>query len=74
MAATPQPVPEEQWSSILAVRDVVILPDGRAAAAVDFEFAEGFQETQYVIMAQMGDRWLVDEILHFAPLEATPAP
>ncbi|MBA2595415.1 MAG: hypothetical protein H0V00_02200, partial [Chloroflexia bacterium] len=50
------------------------LPDGRAGGFVDFAFAGGYRETQYVVLTQEGERWLVDEILLFAPLEGTPAP
>ncbi len=74
MAATPVAVPAEEHERVLAVRDAVILPDGRAGAFVDFAFAGGYLETQYVVLMQEGGRWLVDEILLFAPLEATPVP
>jgi hypothetical protein len=74
MAGTPTAAPEDQRSSVLAVRDVVLLDDGRVGGFVDFEFEDGYLETQYAILVQEGDRWLVDEILLFAPAAATPAP
>ncbi|MDQ3225401.1 MAG: hypothetical protein M3Q50_02055 [Chloroflexota bacterium] len=74
MAATPAAVPVEAREQVLAIREVVILPDGRAGGFVDFAFAGGYRETQYVVLTQEGERWLVDEILLFAPLEGTPAP
>ncbi|MBW3634629.1 MAG: hypothetical protein KY456_16540 [Chloroflexi bacterium] len=74
MAATPTAASEDQWSSVLAVRDVILLDDGRVGGFVDFEFAGGYRETQYAILVQEGDRWLVDEILLFAPIAATPTP
>lgn len=74
MAATPTAAPDDQRSSVLAVRDVMLLDDGRVGGFVDFAFETGYLETQYVILTQEGDRWLVDEILLFAPSEATPTP
>lgn len=74
MAASPVAALDEQRSTVLAVRDVVLLPDGRVGAFADFEFEDGYRETQYAILVQEGDRWLIDEILLFAPLAATPTP
>ena len=74
MAATPAAAPEDQRSSILAVRDVVLLDDGRVGGFIDFEFEDGYRETQYAVLTMEGDRWFVDEILLFAPSLATPAP
>jgi hypothetical protein len=74
MAATPTAVPEDQWSTVLAVREVILVDDGRVAGFVDFEFEDGYRETQYAILVEEGDRWLVDEILLFAPNTATPIP
>jgi hypothetical protein len=74
MAGTPTAAPEDQRSSVLAVRDVVLLDDGRVGGFVDFEFENGYLETQYAILVQEEDRLLVDEILLFAPAAATPTP
>ncbi len=74
MAASPVPLPADQLETVLAVRDVIVLPDGRAAGFIDFEFEGENRETQYVVLIQEGDRWLVDEILLFAPMEGTPVP
>lgn len=74
MAAAPVPLPADQQESVLAIRDVIVLPDGRAAGFLDFEFVGDYRETQYVVLIEEGGRWLVDEILLFAPLEGTPAP
>jgi hypothetical protein len=74
MAASPVAMPAEERERVLAVRDVVILPDGRAGGFVDFEFAGGYLETQYAVLVEQDGRWLVDEILLYAPSEGTPTP
>jgi hypothetical protein len=74
MAATPMAAPEDQRSTVLAVRDGTVLEDGRVGGFVDFEFEDGYRETQYAILVREGDHWLVDEILLFAPSEGTPTP
>ena len=74
MAATPTAAPADQRSSVLAVRDVILLDDGRVGGFIDFEFEDGYHETQYAVLTLEGDRWLVDEILLFAPSAATPTP
>jgi hypothetical protein len=63
------PMPEEgEASQIVAITDVMELSDGRVGAIV-VESLAGQQDAVYAIFAQEGDRWLVDEIIDFAPVE-----
>ena len=71
-AATPVPSPVDQRHTLLGIREVIIVPDGRVGAFVDFRYADGVEETQYVLYVRQGDRWLVDEVAYSALLVATP--
>lgn len=69
LEATPGPemqggTPEQQ---IVAITDVMELSDGRVGAIV-VDSSGGQQDAVYAIFAQEGDRWLVDEIIDFAPV------
>jgi hypothetical protein len=59
--ASPMPEDPEQQTRILAVTDVMQLEDGRVGA-----FAVDEVGTAYVIFEQVGDRWLVDEVIEFS--------
>jgi hypothetical protein len=72
-AATPVPRSPDEADQILAVREVVVLPDGRVGAFYDFQFPEGPQ-TQYGILVREGDRYLLDDVPYYSPIEGTPTP
>ena len=66
LAATPVAVPVELRAGYLAITDVSLLPDGRAGAfvvEVDPTLPPEGAETDYLIFKQVGDRWLIDEIV-----------
>jgi hypothetical protein len=73
IAASPVPRSPDEADQILALRDVVVLPDGRVGAFVDLQFPEGLQ-TQYGILVQEGDRYLLDDVPYVSPIEGTPTP
>ncbi len=63
-------VPEsmDEPDQIISVSDVMELSDGRLGAII-VDRSMGQQDAVYVILEQQGDRWLVDEIIDFAPVE-----
>ena len=68
MEATPVPLPEEQQTQFLGVRDVVVYEDGRVGALVDYmagmgpeEGIEG-HETDLWIFENVDGAWLLDEV------------
>ena len=72
-AATPVPRSPDEADQILALREVVVLPDGRVGAFVDLQFPEGL-ETQYGILVREGDRYLLDDVPYVSSIEGTPTP
>ena len=65
-AATPVAVPPDLRAGYLAITDVSLLPDGRVGAfivEVDPTLPPEGAETDYLVFEQVGDRWLVDEIV-----------
>lgn len=82
LGATPEAVPTEGWTTILAITDVVVLADGRVGALVaslDPTQPEEGPTTIHLTFVQVDGRWLVDRVVEFHthPEEegaATPAP
>ncbi|MEA2513136.1 MAG: hypothetical protein QOF33_2137 [Thermomicrobiales bacterium] len=75
---TPVVVAEGQRATLVDVREVIVLPDGRVGALVDTIFPEeqpGVQTDFFAFVEQDG-RWLIDEIVEDLegqyPPEATP--
>jgi hypothetical protein len=68
LEAVPEPGPAEEMDLIIAVTDVMALADGRIGAFVVTQGEEG-ADVGYVIFAHPGDRWLLDEDIHFSPGE-----
>ena len=64
LTAAPEPAPEGEESEILAVSNAVVLDGGRVAAFVVEQFA-GVVSVSYAIFEQVGDSWLVDEVIEF---------
>ena len=72
--ATPQAFPEEFRSSVLAVREARVLPDGRVGALVDTDDPTSPPEgtdVDFVIFVEQGGRYLIDE--EITDLEGSPA-
>lgn len=72
--ATPEAFPENFRSSVLAVRDVRVLPDGRIGALVDTNDPTSPPEgtdVDFVVFVEQGDRYLIDE--EITDLEGSPA-
>jgi hypothetical protein len=65
LEAAPEPGPEEELDLIIAVTDVMALADGRIGAFVVTQGGES-ADVGYVIFARTGDRWLLDEDIHFS--------
>ena len=82
IAAEPVPAPPEQRFTLLAVTDVSILPDGRVGAfgvQIDPTTPPEGTDVDYVVLAQVGGRWLIDETVDAwwvmrAPEAGTPTP
>ena len=76
-----QPAPTEQRIRLLAVTDVSVTANGRAAAFVvsdDPTVPPAGPETALVYFVEEGGRWLVDEVVEFMVVEegdeGTPVP
>ena len=72
LAAAAEPAPEADRIRLLAVTDVAVMADGRAAAFVVTEDPtippEG-AETVLLLFAEGEDGWLVDAVVEFVPVE-----
>jgi hypothetical protein len=59
-------VPKELYGSLLAVRDVRVLPDGRVGALVETDFPgeppEG-AEVDFFLFVQEDGSWLIDDLV-----------
>jgi len=82
--ATPEASPPDQWLGIFSVLDARMLPDGRIAILADTwdpsqpPFGRG---VDFAILAQVGDRWLIDGLIEHVvivdggtPTAGTPTP
>ena len=65
LAATPEAVPAEQRSTLLALTDVMALEDGRVGALLVTTDAFVGTDTVYLVFVQEDGRWLVDDIIEF---------
>jgi hypothetical protein len=62
LQATPEPAPASGQHALIGIDDVITLEDGRLAARVELSSApEAPPVTTYLVFAQVGDRWLIDE-------------
>ncbi|MBA2596053.1 MAG: hypothetical protein H0V00_05435 [Chloroflexia bacterium] len=68
LEASPVPEVMAEPDQIIAVTDVMELSDGRLGAIV-VDRSAGQQDAVYVIFENRGDRWLVAEIIDFAPVD-----
>lgn len=66
LAGDPVPVPAEFQTAVIAVTNVTVLGDGRAAAFVALDAAFDDPSTELMILAKQGERWLIDAIIEFA--------
>ena len=74
LAATPiADVPEDRLT-LQALREMIVLADGRVGSLLDVAYPDGSQETQYGIVTLVDGRYRLDEVLLAAPLAATPTP
>jgi hypothetical protein len=79
LAALPPatPEPRENWHTLLDVRDVTILDDGRVGALVDVFSPEDGPMTSYFVFVRQDNTWTIDEVVpdleEQYPPEATPA-
>lgn len=78
-SATPATIPPEQHASLLAVRNVQVLPDGRVTALVElFRPAQGSEiQVNLVVFLQQAGRWRIDLLVsnlqdEFAPISEMP--
>jgi hypothetical protein len=77
LAATPQPSPSDQWLGYFNILDARMLPDGRVAILADTwdptqpPYGRG---TDFAILTQVGDRWLIDSLIENVVIvgESTP--
>jgi hypothetical protein len=81
LQATPQPADPGSWNTLVAVRDAIMMDDGRVGALVDtiFPDEEPGVQTDFIIFAQDDGEWKFDEIIEdlegqYPPADvATPA-
>lgn len=75
-AASPVPSVPEARPTILAVEDVVVLADGRVGTLLRSDEPDfGGLQAVYYIFARVGERYLVDDVIHGLPTDGgTPTP
>lgn len=75
MSATPEVMPRQLFGSLEAVRDVHVLPDGRAWALVETDFPaeppEGV-EVDFLVFVQRDGRWFIDDLVEDLENEYPP--
>ena len=69
VATPPVPLPADEQLTLVAVRDVLVLADGRVSAIVVTRNAKT-TFTDLLIFVRAGERWLIDE---FRPAPRPPA-
>lgn len=68
LEASPVPLPEEQQTDLLGVRNVIVLEDGRVGALIDYQAHSGQtegingHETDFMIFKNVNGVWLLDEV------------
>ena len=74
--ASPVPLPEAEKRIIVRIEEVQLLADGRAGVVVVLDEPEDprTEEPDYIFLEQVGDRWLLDEVIEDGGLAGTPAP
>lgn len=76
LTAEPKPLDEKVQTRVLAITDVSLLKDGRAAAFIvvnDPLNPPSGPETLLMTFSQQGRRWLIDGVVHFSVPAAAPA-
>jgi hypothetical protein len=82
LSATPLIVPRQLYGSLVAVRDVHVLPDGRAWALVETDYPgappEGV-EVDFLVFVHRDGRWFIDDLVEdleneYPPVSGTPTP
>lgn len=71
---TPSALPTEEQVSLVDVRDVQVLTDGRVRAVVvtDAKDNPAPGTTAIVLLARTGDRWVIDAVLGEVAVDGTP--
>jgi hypothetical protein len=74
--ASPVPLPDVERRIIVRLGEVQLLPDGRAGLVVVLDEPDDprTEEPDYIFLEQVGDRWLVDEVVEDGGLPGTPSP
>ena len=68
LEASPVPLPEDQQTDLLGVRNVIVLEDGRVGALIDYMAHSGQtegingHETDFFIFENVNGVWLLDEV------------
>ena len=61
MDATPVATDASQQVVLRAVRNVIVLSDGRVGALVDIGGPAGGRTTTFAVFARAGNQWLIDD-------------
>ncbi len=68
LEASPVPLPEDQQTDLIGVRNVIVLEDGRVGALIDYQAHSGQtegingKETDFFIFKQVDGVWLLDDV------------
>jgi hypothetical protein len=70
LQASPSPLPEEQQTQLLGIREVTVHADGRVGALIDYfgptappESPLGFETDLFIYEQQENGEWLLDEVV-----------
>jgi hypothetical protein len=74
--ATPPALPADQYVTLVAVRDVTVLPDGSVGALVDTIFPDETDavQTDYFRFVQVDGEWRIDEVVEDLEGQYPPEP
>lgn len=75
LATEAVPLESSDQARLIAVTDISLLADGRAAAFLvlnDPQTPPGGSETVLLVFEQTGDRWLIDRLIDFSVLSRPP--
>ena len=72
--ASPVPLPEAEKRIIVRIGEVQLFPDGRAGVVVVLDEPDDprTEEPDFIYLEQVGDRWLLDEVIEDGGLAGTP--
>jgi hypothetical protein len=74
LKAPVRPLPPQEQETVVAVRDVRLLPDGRVSAILVSHYPTVGETSKVLVFARTGDRWQIDAVIESPPAPVTGPP